>query len=547
MYNLPEEYYPTPLHIINKMLEGIDFNFVESVLEPSAGEGYIVKLVCDKMDLKNNNYLHDRKKYQPDVDCIEIDENFRHILKGKGYKVVHDDFLTFESYKQYDLIIANPPFSDGDKHLLKMLEMQKNGGYIACLLNAETLKNPYSNIRKDLNRKLQEYNAKIDYIQNAFYDAQRKTDVEIALIKIDIPKSERKSFIYEQLKQEEQFADNEIHQREHYSLTNNDFIKTIVDQYNLEIKAGVNLIREYWAMKPYILSSFEKNEEGEFISKNSILNLSINDPHKSNGDAANINTFIKAVRYKYWKTLFDNKDFTGQLTGNLRQEYYNRINELVNYDFSLFNIDTIRFEMSKNMVCGVEETILALFDELSHKHYWDSDISSNIHYYNGWKTNKSWYINKKVIIPLSGFHWYDTNRIDYDYKVQDKLEDIEKVFNFLDDGTTKDVKIAEQLKFAQGYGETKKIPLKYFLVTFYKKGTCHIEFTNPDLLKKFNIFGSQRKGWLPPSYGKRAYNEMTTEEKDAVNNFEGKEEYNKVMNNKQYFLVEANKLLQIGA
>jgi len=547
MYNLPEEYYPTPLHIINKMLEGIDFNFVESVLEPSAGEGYIVKLVCDKMDLKNNNYLHDRKKYQPDVDCIEIDENFRHILKGKGYKVVHDDFLTFESYKQYDLIIANPPFSDGDKHLLKMLEMQKNGGYVACLLNAETLKNPYSNIRKDLNRKLQEYNAKIDYIQNAFYDTQRKTDVEIALIKIDIPKSERKSFIYEQLKQEEQFADNEIHQREYYSLTNNDFIKTIVDQYNLEIKAGVNLIREYWAMKPYILSSFEKNEEGEFISKNSILNLSINDPHKSNGDAANINTFIKAVRYKYWKTLFDNKDFTGQLTGNLRQEYYNRINELVNYDFSLFNIDTIRFEMSKNMVCGVEETILALFDELSHKHYWDSDISSNIHYYNGWKTNKAWYINKKVIIPLSGFHWYDTNRIDYDYKVQDKLEDIEKVFNFLDDGTTKDVKIAEQLKFAQGYGETKKIPLKYFLVTFYKKGTCHIEFTNPDLLKKFNIFGSQRKGWLPPSYGKKSYNEMTAEEKDVINNFEGREEYNKIINNKQYFIVEANKLLQIGA
>ena len=83
-----------------------------------------------------------------------------------------------------------------------------------------------------------------------------------------------------------------------------------------------------------------------------------------------------------------------------------------------------------------------------------------------------------------------------DYKVLNKLTDIEKCFNYLDGGLTEALDIREQLKFAEGYGETKKIQLKYFMVTFYQKGTCHIEFTNLELLKKFNIFGSQRKGWL---------------------------------------------------
>ena len=39
----------------------------------------------------------------------------------------------------------NPPFSEGDKHLLKAINIMKNGGQIVCILNAETIKNPYSN------------------------------------------------------------------------------------------------------------------------------------------------------------------------------------------------------------------------------------------------------------------------------------------------------------------------------------------------------------------------------------------------------------------
>ena len=144
---------------------------------------------------------------------------------------------------------------------------------------------------------------------------------------------------------------------------------------------------------------------------------------------------------------------------------------------------------------------------------------------------------------MKAYDTYYTDRFrPTHYDVLKKLEDMEKCFNYLDGGLTETINLEESLKFAEEYGETKNIQLKYFTVTFYKKGTCHIVFNDDELLKKFNIFGSQHKGWLPPSYGKKAYEDMTTEEKAVVNEFEGEKEYKKVMNNSRYYLFDGNNL-----
>lgn len=530
MFNSNSEFFPTPINIIQKMINHLDFKNINSILEPSAGKGDIIDIVKKRMELSRGYY---KKECNFDIDTIEIDENLQHILRGKNYRIVHNNFLTYNTYKNYDLIIMNPPFNEGDKHLLKAIEMQQNGGKIVCLLNAETLKNPYTNTRKDLIRKLQEYNADIEYIKNAFLDAERKTGVEIALIKINIEQPKYNSTILAALKQEEQYS-QEI-EYNNTQLVNNDFIKGIIQQYNFEIKAGLKLIAEYKALKPLMLNSL-KDE----YNRNPILELKL---HYEDNSTTIENGYIKQIRSKYWKALFESEEFMGLFTSNLRQKYYNKISELQNYDFSLYNIYTIRIQLSKEMTQGVEETILSLFDELSYKHYYD-EMSSNIHYYNGWKTNKAYKINKKVIIPLNGFgYWKD--KITYDYKVISKLSDIEKVFNYLDGEMTENIDIEQTLKMAQHYGETKKIELKYFYVTFYKKGTCHIQFKNLDLLHKFNLFGSQRKGWLPPSYGKKQYKDMTREEKEVIKEFEGEASYNKVMNNKNYYITEISNLLML--
>src|SRR5699024_2734056 len=71
----------------------------------------------------------------------------------------------------------------------------------------------------------------------------------------------------------------------------------------------------------------------------------------------------------------------------------------------------------------------------------------------------------------------------------------------------------------------QNIQLRYFNATFYKKGTCHIEFTNEDVLKSFNLFASQKKSWLPPSYGKKSYRDMSAADKKVVDSFEGEASY----------------------
>ena len=227
MFN--KDFYPTPAHLINKMLDGIDFKQINSILEPSAGKGDIVEVVKNKFKYRYSSYNWLEKEKQLDIDCIEIDDNLQHILKGKNFRIVHNDFLTFESYKKYDLIVANFPFSEGDKHLLKAIEIQeRTGGKIVCLINAETIKNPYSNTRKDLLQKLEDYNANIEYIQNAFVDAERKTPVEVALIRLNIEKEYNYSVIVDELKREEYYATENCH-NSNDKLVDGDFIKGIVE------------------------------------------------------------------------------------------------------------------------------------------------------------------------------------------------------------------------------------------------------------------------------------------------------------------------------
>jgi hypothetical protein len=528
MFKDNPDYYPTPMKLIHKMLNKLDFRFISNVLEPSGGSGELIEGIIKKFDYTNNH--RNSKKY--DIDTIELYQNLRHVLIGKGYRVVHDDFLSYSTYKKYDAIIANFPFSAGDRHLIHAIRMQQQrGGSVVALINAETLRNPYSNTRKDLIRLLEEHNAEVEYIENAFSDADRSTGVEVALVYVKIEKQPYNSSIIETLKQEEK------HKEKVYTSTQvieSDFIKGIVSQYEYEVKAGLRLIDEYNTMKPLMLASFERDTP--------ILKLELDNKDDSSSLE---NGYIKQIRSKYWKALFNNDQFIGLFTSNLKEKYMSMINELKDYDFSFYNIYTIRLQLSKEMTQGLEDTILNLFEEFSNKYHYYNESSKNIHYYNGWATNKAYKINKKVIIPLNGYNTFWGKYEPTQWAVKDKLADIEKVMNYLDQGKTEELDLHQALKMAEHYGETKKIETKFYFVTFFKKGTAHLEFKNEDILGKFNIFGSQKRNWLPPSYGKVKYSDMTMEEKQVINDFEGEQSYNKVMKNKSYFILNTAELLRL--
>lgn len=587
-------FYPTPPALAEMLLSGIDWAFVKSVLEPSAGKGNLVSAIAGKHAIRrwDNPAI--------DIDCVEFDPALRGILtdqfseryekvlsdrlseldKKKEYdyelrkrkelsqeekaeeimlqeeirklkavnvRIVHDDFLSFETRKSYDLIVMNPPFSDGDSHLLKAISLvEPHGGKIRCLLNAQTLRNPCTSRRKLLMQKLEEYRAEISYETGAFADAERPTGVEVAIIKIDIPVPKYENdpqSLYNQLKAAASIPESDP---EVTDLSIGDFLQSIVAQFNFEVDAGLRLIREYRAMRPYLLASLSKDVSYNYPT----LNLCVGDTGSYSSDRGlpDSNRYVELVRNKYWRALFSNEKFIGKLTSNLREKYFNMVGELIHYDFSMFNIQRILAEMNAEMSQGVVDTILDLFEKLTVNHSWYPECSKNIHYFNGWKTNKAHRINKKVILPVYGlFYDYARSEAFRAYEAYKVLGDIEKALNYLDGNMTAEVSLEWILNTAAQSGQTKNISCKFFDVTFYKKGTCHITFTNMELLDRFNIYCARQRGWLPPNYGSTRYGNMTEEERTVVDSFHGddtpgtgEKAYTKVCDRASYYLAPAN-------
>ena len=522
--NLFKEFYPTPKALLKRIMEdfAIKIQNYQTFLEPSAGKGDIVGFIKDEM----------RYHRDPDIDCIELSGELRSVLTGKGERVVYDDFLNYHTFKQYDLILMNPPFSNGDEHLLKALELADSGGDVICILNAETIQNPCTRRRKKLIVKLRERKAKCKLYHAAFSTAERSTDVTVIAVYVSIPKKETESELLKNLKQKH-YA--EFKEKKSTAVAFSDSIKNAIIQYNLDIEAGIQFLKEYAALKETFRPSFF-NDFGKIIELKG---------------ATTVNEYVKNVRNKYWSALFQNPDFTKNMTSDLSETYTSMMRELVNYDFNEYNIRELKIDITKHLVEGVESCIIRLFDELTAKHSWYPECDRNIHYYNGWASNKAWIINEKVVMPYDAFrHSYfsNTKELDYDYRFRDKLLDIEKALTYLDTKGTDPVNMHSVFERAKDAGITKDIQLKYFTITVYKKGTCHIRFKDLDLLKKLNIYGCQHKGWLPPAYGKKQYDAMSEEEKEVIDSFEGKESYEDTFRRKDYFLngVELNGIEKVG-
>ncbi|NCU27575.1 DUF4942 domain-containing protein, partial [Candidatus Nomurabacteria bacterium] len=417
-------------------------------------------------------------------------------------------------------IVMNPPFAQGEKHLLKALEMQERGGAIICILNAETIRNPNNLTRVTVNGMLEQYGASIEYLSDEFRQAERKTDVEIALIKVDIPEAEHESIILTSLEAAQK--ERPTKQDDPNSLTDVEYARAAIAHYQYECRAGIQLIRDFRAMQPLLTKSFSEQYPSH------ILSLSFGGENNYSGSIPHENEYLRKVRAKYWNTLFMSPEFTKRLTADLVKMCREDVDRLRDYEFSEYNIREINHIMTNKLTKSIEDTIIKLFEELSNKHHWFDEMSQNIHYFNGWKTNKAWIVGKKVIIPnrlyceVGERYFSGTYHASFDSILE--IADIEKTMNYLSSGAPKNT-VNEAIQAAKERSQTRNIETAYFFITCYKKGTVHLTFKDEDLLKKFNIFGAQHKGWLPPSYGKVNYDNLEREERAVVDSFEGEESY----------------------
>lgn len=124
--NLKKEFqfFETPFNIADKLVELAEIQNDQTnsnVLEPSAGQGAIVKAI-------------NRKFKDKVVDCYELMPINRTFLsKIDTANLVGDDFM--ECKKKYFRIIANPPFSKNQDidHIYKMYDCLEVGGVMVTV------------------------------------------------------------------------------------------------------------------------------------------------------------------------------------------------------------------------------------------------------------------------------------------------------------------------------------------------------------------------------------------------------------------------------
>lgn len=472
-----KEFYPTPYELVAEMAKKISWRHETHVLEPSAGKGDIVIGVREYLKGIYGNY-------SPNWNVIEQQEELRSILFSKGLSVVGRDFLTFNTADEYDVIMANPPFSNGAEHLIKMIELAENQSYkdcqIVCLLNAETLNNTFSHNRTHLATLLEKYQAEVTFYDKAFKEAERQTNVAIAMVNVTVKHKDRDySFI------DEIISNCKTTDEKAYDLTiataevgySEEEIKRLISAYQEHVKRYKAFFKAYRDLEVYNNYLYKKENIQNHTLRNSRLNY---------------DDELNHIRYNYWDKILNTEKFRKHLTRDAYSDLQQKIYDLTCLDITLENVYAMLLTLVQNQSEMLYNTLEGLFDKLTARH--QESFSKNIHYYNGWKTNSAYKLNKKVIIPLSYGEagsrfrsWERDSWDDVDFSVKERIEDIIKVMHLVSPTEEGDWQQLGDYEF-----ENNLLRFKVF-----KKNTMHIWFKDLVALDKMNFLVGQHKQWLP--------------------------------------------------
>ena len=126
--DLDDNYFPTPDSVIEQMIDEAEIEDDMRVLEPSAGDGRIIRAV---------------KSVWPDIDI-------------RGYEINPDrareagvrcfDFMQVHAEPTYDRILMNPPFSHGRwyQHVLHAWDMLLPGGRLVAIIPFGSVREKYA-------------------------------------------------------------------------------------------------------------------------------------------------------------------------------------------------------------------------------------------------------------------------------------------------------------------------------------------------------------------------------------------------------------------
>lgn len=503
-----KEFYPTPSHIAYKMVEpyvqGRATLDKRQILEPSAGNGAILDVLCGE------TLLGWKRARKNNVYAIEQNSELQYVLQGKGYRLLCDDFLTYKPLHSFDLIVMNPPFSNGDEHLLHAWDIMHTGD-IVCLLNAETIKNPYTQ-RRQLLAKIIESNGSVEYLGNCFAQASRKTDVDVAMVRLHKEQTDTRWHIdFDDTAKKDSMPDFAEAVASGSALAINDKLGSYLHAWDKAQEVAVDFIKAYKKLDFYVTAFMPSADVAKMVGEQ-LKGM------QDDGDMARAyNIFLDTAKSLAWRTIIANMGMDKYMTANLRKTFDQFCEAQGAYELNRENISKLMQFVCLNSGTIMKKAVADVYDMFIRFYKGNSALEE------GWKTNNQFKVNKKVILPYfvdtSWSAFYHSN-----YSRFDEYRDIDKVMCYLSGKRYEDMnKLTEEARAylkahpganvretADDYtclslekavsfvkvGDNSWHESEFFKFRCFKKGTLHIVFKDEDLWARFNLAVCEGKNML---------------------------------------------------
>ena len=360
MFN--RDFYPTPDWLIRQMLEGTDLSG-QVVLEPSAGKGNIIDYIND-----NKNDVGVPKN----ILACEFNPELKKIVQTKA-EFLNDNWLKVqaEHISHVDVIIMNPPFgADADiAHIEHAKEICPPGCLIIALCNTTRFDNTTLN-RKRFFTQFDEHRVGLF----EWEDAERSAVVNITMIKYQDPRPkedlEFQGFF--------EMEDSDVSDGTEGVMSYN-AIREIVQRYVGACKL-YHQVMDLGVQMGDLIAPFPTSSDLVFTMS-------------QGGKQSSYEQFKKSLQKAAWKYVFNALNMEKFMTKSLMAEINKFVEQQEKVPFTMKNIYTLIDMVIQTHNERMGKVLLEVFDKLT-KHYHDNRYNVE-----GWKTNDSYLIGEKFILP----------------------------------------------------------------------------------------------------------------------------------------------------
>lgn len=489
-----QEFYPTPATVIDRMLDPLmksvgsigrlfdqdRFGKTPQILEPSAGKGDILdKITGTRWNEMCGEYR--RSFGAVDIDqcfAIETNPDLQAVLRKKGYRLIDTDFLQHQPDYSYDIILMNPPFSNGDQHLLHAWEILESGS-IACVLNADTIRNRFSRNREALGSIIDSF-GDVEYIGPAFAQAERKTGAEIAVVWLH-KTSERTRFEFNFTPVKSDKVDLDETAGIAGGVVLNDRIGAYLATYDNTKAALIEYLKARELVKFYGFPLVNPSRRS--------LAAIMDDADKKDGIKAKYNAFVTDFKEQAWYEILRKVNIEKYLTSNVRRNFAEWQKQQGGMDLNRQNIHALMMSLVNGKDEIMKQAAVEVFDYMTKYHAENRMVPE------GWKTNSMYKVNQRVILPYVVEKAWSGNTFNLrsSYNGTD-VRDIDKVMCWLSGKDYDAISTIE--KTVRDHDNFKSGESEFFEMRWFIKGTLHLKFKDKDLWARFNQVACDNKNWI---------------------------------------------------